>query len=370
MRIAIVRTVPEEFISMDVYANGLVSGLKAIRPSWEIAELTPRVAGRGGSSWSTGLCKYYERFWRYPNAVAKQRPDVFHIIADQYYHLAFWLKGQGIPVVATCHDLVHFIYPENLRSRAYFPSVAMSALQFSFQGLREVDHVVADSSNTARDVVEKLNIEPKDITIVPIGVDSQFLQRPSAEVEFLRKQYGISNETICILNAGTVEKRKNIITVLRVIERLKVRGLAIHLWKTGEDFTDEQKEYIRSHNLENFITYLGKLDRHTLVQVYNAADLLLSPSLYEGYGMTILEAMACGTPVITSNVSSLPEVAGDASILVEPTNLQAIEEAVVRIRKDPIFCNGLIERGLERAKSFTWEAVAKQISLVYEKVVK
>lgn len=117
------------------------------------------------------------------------------------------------------------------------------------------------------------------------------------------------------------------------------------------------------------MTYLGKPDKCTLVQIYNAADILLSPSLYEGFGMTILEAMACGTPVITSNVTSLPEVAGDAAVLVDPTDVQAMVETICRLHNDSVYRQELSSKGLARARLFTWEATAEQIATTYEKEV-
>lgn len=172
-----------------------------------------------------------------------------------------------------------------------------------------------------------------------------------------------------MLHVGSNHPRKNVSTILKVLEALKERGLPVHLWKAGADFTAEQKIFIQSYSLENFVTYLGKPEKYTLVQIYNAADVLISPSLYEGFGMTLLEAMACGTPVITSNVSSLPEVAGDAGILVEPMDVESIADAVHHLHNDSIYYKNLIDKGLVRVKAFTWEATAEQIAEVYERAI-
>ena len=102
------------------------------------------------------------------------------------------------------------------------------------------------------------------------------------------------------------------------------------------------------------------------MQAYNAADLLIAPAFHEGFGITLLEAMACGTPVITANVSAMPEVVGDAGILVDPNDSQAIADAVYRLHNEPLYYQELRERGLDRVKSFTWEKVARQMSGVYE----
>ena len=367
MRVIIARSRP--IWSMDVYADGLVSGLKAIRPEWEIIEITPSHLDGKSHSWASGLSAYYERYWHYPRTVSKQQADIFHVIDHSYGHLAYFLKVTGKGVIVTCHDLVHFIYPENLYEQARLPFVSMAAWKFAVIGMDLADQIVTVSSNTAKDLVQILNTELKRITVVPNAVDSMFHPLPQEKIKAFRQQHCISPETLCLLNVGSDHQRKNIFTILRVLENLLQRGLVVHLCKAGSDFTDAEKTFLQTHHLENSVTYLGQPDNHTLVQIYNAADVLLAPSLYEGFGMTILEAMACGTPVVTSNVSSLPEVAGDAAILVDPMDVQAIAETVCRLQNDSIYSNCLKDLGLKRAKLFTWEMAAEQVAQVYEKVI-
>ena len=367
MRVIIARTRP--ILSIDVYADQLVAGLKAIRPEWEIIEVTPNHLDKKSRSWASGFWTYYERYWHYPRTVAKQKADIFHVIDHSYAHLAHFLKRTGKPVIVTCHDLVHFIYPENLYEQARLPLISMAAWKFAVRGMSRADHIVTISSNTAKDVVQILNTELERITIVPNAVDLLFRPLPQREIEAFRQQHRISLE-ICLLNVGSNHPRKNIFTILRVLEELKNQGLVVHLWKAGSDFTDDEKTFLQTHNLDNSVTYLGEPDTHTLVQAYNAADVLLAPSLYEGFGMTVLEAMACGTPVITSNVSSLPEVAGDAAILVEPMDVQAIVKALCHLQNHPAYREELRNKGLARAKLFTWEMIAEQVAKVYEKVTR
>lgn len=372
MRVVIVRREPGVALSMDVYADNLVAWLKVLQPDWTIVEVAPNPWSNKENLWhsGTGLRKYFERFWHHPRNVSKQEADIFHIIDHSNAHIAYWLKKIGHPVVVTCHDLVQFVYPEILRAQSRLPALSLASWRFSVQGMRVANHVIAVSANTAKDINEMLKIEPERIAVVPNGVESKFCVLPLKEVEQLRQKYTSSPEAICLLNVGSTHQRKNIFTILQVVEVLKARGLTVCLWKTGDDFTVEQKKFIHDRGLEKDIIYLGKPDQETLVQIYNAADVLLSPSLYEGFGLTILEAMACGTPVITSNVSSLPEVAGDAAILVEPMDTQAIAEAVYRLQKDRIYRQLLVEQGLARVKLFMWEKTAQQVAKSYERVLK
>jgi glycosyltransferase involved in cell wall biosynthesis len=356
---------------MDVYADNLVAGIRYIRPEWEVREIAPVPwSNDPENSWHSGnpFRKYYERFWNHPRAVSQLNVDVFHIIDHSNAHVAYWLKTLGKPIVVTCHDLVQYIYPEILRDRSRFPALSMAMWRYSADGMRSANHIVAVSENTAKDINQMLNVGSERVTVVPNGVESQFRVLPGEETETWRRQYQTSSEEICLLNVGSTHQRKNIPTILKVLEVLKDKGLSVRLWKIGSDFTTEQKQFISDRDLGDRITLLGQPDKETLIKFYNAADALIAPSLYEGFGLTILEAMACGAPVITSNVSSLPEVTGDAAISVAPTDVSAIADSVCRIANDPAYRQQLVEKGLVRAKMFSWKNSAEQIAQIYEKL--
>ena len=157
-------------------------------------------------------------------------------------------------------------------------------------------------------------------------------------------------------------------TALKTLAVLNTQGLPIFFGKVGADFNSEQKKLINAQGLESCIAYLGQPDEETLVKIYNAADVLLAPSLYEGFGLTVLEAMACGTAVVTANVTSIPEVVGDAAILTDPLDVDAIASAIRQVYEDWTFRQELVRKGLERVKQFTWENTAEQVANVYEKV--
>jgi len=354
---------------MDVYADGIIAGLRIVRPDWEIVELAPRPIDRGSRSLLLRANKFYERFWNFPRLVQQQTADIFHIIDHSEAHIVNWLKNTNKPVVVTCHDLINFFYRDNLRGSVQLPIISNGLWLRSVKAMQNADHIVAVSSVTAKDTSQILNINPVLIDVIPNAVESIFQPLAKNQVESFRQQQGISTETFCLLNVGGNHPRKNINTILQTIKILKETGLPIHFWKAGSDFTNEQKKIIQTHNLESCVSYIGQPDKSTLVQIYNAADVLLAPSLHEGFGITILEAMACGTPVITSNVSAMPEVAGEAGVLIEPTNPQAIADAVEHLYKDTDYRQSLIIKGKERTKLFTWEATAEQIARLYEKLI-
>jgi len=371
MRVMIVRRVPGSTFSIELYTENLVAALKTVRPNWEIVEIAPIPWDSPDKLWRSGIGikKYYETFWRHPRAVAQLEADIFHVVDQCEAHIAYGLHRAKKPVVVTCHDLVQFVYPEISRDQSRFPALSMAMWKYAVRGMEKANHVIAVSSNTAQDVENMLKIPRSQITVIPNGINSEFRVLPDLEIAEIRKKYTRSPETFCLLNVGSTHQRKNILTVLQVLKSLRNQEFPICLWRTGDEFNKEQKDFIQANNLEPYIFDFGNPDKTRLIQIYNAADVLLAPSLYEGFGFTVIEAMACATPVITSNVSSLPEVVDNAAILVDPFNVEAIIEAVYQIKQDPIYRNQLIKKGLLRAKFFSWEKTAEQVAQVYENLV-
>jgi len=372
MRVVIVRREAKVAFSMDVYTDNLVAELKKIRPDWSITEIAPQPWSDDLENlWHSGnpLRKYYERYLNHPRAVNRLEADIFHIIDHTDAHVAYGLKKLNKPVIVTCHDLVQYIYPEILKNEARFPAFSMAAWEYSVKGITAADGTIAISSNTAQDVNQWLNIDRDKIEVVSNGVGKDFYLLEPEKVAKWKQKYVESPAEICLLNVGSNHHRKNIETVFKTVKAIADLNIPIRLWKIGEDFYPEQKQYIEDHNLSQHITLINNPDHETLINFYNAADILLAPSLYEGFGLTILEAMACGTPTITSNVSSLPEVAGDAAILVEPTDVEGITQAILRIHQDTAFRQDLIDKGLARVKEFTWKKTAEKTASLYEKVI-
>lgn len=372
MKVVIVRREPKVAFSMDVYTDNLVAELKKIRPDWSITEIAPQAWSKDAENlWHSGnpLRKYYERYLNHPRAVNRLDADIFHIIDHTDAHVAYGLKKLNKPVIVTCHDLVQYIYPEILKNEARFPAFSMAAWEYSVKGITSADRTIAISSHTAKDVNQWLNIEPEKIEVVPNGVGREFKMLDSESVDKWKQKYIESPAEICLLNVGTNHQRKNIETVLKVLKAIADLSIPIRLWKVGEDFYPEQKQYIQDHNLNQHITFINNPPAEALIHFYNAADILIAPSLYEGFGLTILEAMACGTPTITFNVSSLPEVAGDAAILVYPMDVKGITQAILHIHQDAVFRQDLIKKGLARVQEFTWKKTAEQTAKIYGKIV-
>ena len=372
MRIAILRRAPGASVSMDVYADAIIGGLRAVRPDWEIVEVAPQgdalqVTQR---SWRKGLQKYYQRYWQYPRSLAQLKVDVAHIVDHSDGYLVGRLKQLGIPTVVTCHDIINLLRPDWFQGRAKFPLVSMATWKYAIRGMTRADHIFTVSHYTAKDLTQHLAIPPQQITVTPNGVNAALHVWPDAERASIRQHYGLTEPTCCVLNVGSNNPRKNIEGILNAVAELRGQGIPIHFWKAGADFTPEQRQFIQAHQLESRVSYLGKPEREALNQLYSAADVLVAPSIYEGFGLTVLEAMACGTPVVASNVTSLPEVAGDAAVLVDPQDTRAISQGIAQLWQDAPLRETLINRGLNRVKEFTWEKTAEKIADIYQDVLK
>ncbi|MGI0495404.1 glycosyltransferase family 4 protein [Alkalinema pantanalense CENA528] len=352
---------------MDVYADNLVQSLRQIRPHWKITECAPHSSGNWRSG--TGLRKYYERYWNHPRDVVEQSGDMFHVIDHTHAHVARWLQAQGKPVVVTCHDLVPLTHPETVQAESRLPALSAMAWRYSANGLKCADQVLCVSSHTAGDVVQHLNIPHQRTTVIHSAVNNQFRSIDPAIVHDFRQRHLANPQELVLLHVGSNQVRKNISNILKALKRVQDRGIPARLWRVGDGFTAEQTAYIEQAGLSDRITQFENIDQSKLVTLYNAADITLFPSFYEGFGFPVLESMACGTPVITSNTSSLPEVAGNAAILIDPTQPKTMADAIEWLHQDSNYRKQLIQQGSQWVKQFQWKITAEKTAQLYEQVL-
>jgi glycosyltransferase involved in cell wall biosynthesis len=235
------------------------------------------------------------------------------------------------------------------------------------RSVQRADHILADSQATKDDLIELYGLRPGKISVLLSGVDMHF--SPVSLVSVLmtmRKKYGIG-ERPYILSVGTVQPRKNYVRLIQVLAHLRTQGYDISLVISGGHgwLEDPIYETIRVTNMQDFVHMIGFADDEDLPALYSGAECLAFPSLYEGFGLPVLEAMACHTPVLTSNISSLPEVAGDAALMVDPTDHKAIAHGLQKLLDDRTLRENLIKKGVERARQFTWERSARELRAIY-----
>jgi glycosyltransferase involved in cell wall biosynthesis len=273
--------------------------------------------------------------------------------------------------VVTVHDLGHRHYPQahTTWQRWY--------LEWSTRyHVRTAAHLVADSRATKHDLVRLYGVDPRRVTVAYLGVDPAF--QPVRDPQMLaltRTKYGISRPYVLYL--GTLQPRKNLARLIEAfgqivqpVDRASHPGAALQLVLAGKRgwLCGDILARARALGVGDRVIITGYVEETDLAALYSGASLFVMPSLYEGFCIPVLEAMACGVPVACSNVSSLPEVAGSAALLFDPLDVEAIEAAMVRVLQDEELCRSMVQRGFEQVQDFTWTRCAQTVLAVLERV--
>ena len=272
--------------------------------------------------------------------------DVLH------YPAALTLPHARMPLVLTVHDVLPWRRPELFRAtegarrRAVVSHVASAA-----------SRVLVGSEHTRGEVVELLGLDPRRVMVAPLGVDRRF--RPiEPDPVALAHRFGIPPDPF-VLWVGTLEPRKNLLVLLRAFGLVRRRAPECSLVIVGNVPGDNRDVEREMDLLGAHIIRPGIVSDDELVQLYSSTTCFVFPSLYEGFGLPPLEAMACGAPVVCSNRASLPEVVGDAGILVDSTDPDALADAIEEVVLSPSTANDMRDRGLARARGFTWKRCAE-----------
>jgi glycosyltransferase involved in cell wall biosynthesis len=240
--------------------------------------------------------------------------------------------------------------------------------------LRRADLVIAVSENTKKDIMDRYSVPGSKIRVVRAGIGEMFRKLSEEErrgkIESVTGKYGIKKKFI--LAAARITPRKNFVRLVRAFKILKddgkIDGQLVIVGGEGWLYKDVFKE-VSSQGLEEDVIFCGYIPQKDLIYLYNAASVFVYPSLYEGFGMPILEAMSCACPVVASNTSSIPEVCGNAAILVDPVDIEEIADAINRIFNDTRgIRQEMIDKGLDHVKHFSWGKTAKDTLRIYEDV--
>lgn len=268
-----------------------------------------------------------------------------------------------IPSVVTIHDLAFIRFPGTFRAynRTYLDLATRTSV-------RRAARILAVSEHTRREVIGLLGVPPERVAVTYNAARAHFRPPDPAVLAHFRTRHNLP-ETF-VLYVGTLEPRKNLTTLLEAYGQV-VRERRVPLLIGGGKGWLYQPvfERLEALGLREHVHFVGYIEEQELPLWYAAATLFVFPSLYEGFGMPPLEAMACGTPVVTSNSASLPEVVGDAGLLVSPTDVEALAAAIVRLLHDPDLHAELRQRGLQRAHHFSWRKTAERTLAVYEQTL-
>jgi len=296
-------------------------------------------------------------FTRIPQDHLFSGVDLFHATD----HLLPYFRR--VKSVFTLHDLIFLFHPETHKPlNRWFLTLMMPRF------LRAADAIIAVSECTRRDAIRFYGIPEEKITVIYEGVSPRFRPASPEAVRAVREKYSLPEHFI--LYVGTIEPRKNLTALLEAFTNLQSAICNLHLVFVGKKgwLYEGFFRRLRELGLEDRVIFTGYVPDEDLPAIYSAADLFVFPSLYEGFGLPVLEAMACGTPVVCSNTSSLPEVAGDAALLVDPTDVRALAGAMERALRDEEKRREMRERGLRQATKFSWEKAAAMTLKVYQDV--
>lgn len=302
---------------------------------------------------------------QFPKAVAQCGADLAHV--------PYWGSPMqcAAPIVVTIHDMTtEFVreYRQGVKARLYNALISASA--------RGASHIITDSNSARDDIIRHLKLAPERVSTVYLGVDTNtFTPDENLLLDMaIRQQYDLPDEYVLYL--GGYEIHKNVPTLLRAYKYVaKALGEDYPLLLAGkqpEKVSDRFPDYaalIEALELTDYVRWLGFIERDHKPFIYREAETFVFPSKAEGFGLPPLEAMACGTPVVTTNATSLPEVVGDAAFAVDPDDERAMAGAIIATIVQENFAAELKQKGLERAQQFKWETTAHETLLIYDKVL-
>jgi glycosyltransferase involved in cell wall biosynthesis len=295
----------------------------------------------------------------FPRLIREMGLDLLH---SPHYTMPLFCP---VPTVVTFHDMTYFIYPEKhtLAKRYFFPWMMR-------RSSRRADKIIADSESTRQDAIRFVKVPPDKITTVHLGYNEIFRQITDQEMlQEIEQQYHLPDRFV--FYAGAFEPRKNVPLLLNAFEQIASKHADLHLVVTGGTGWNNQETLAQIDRMQSKdrIIRLGHIPHADLPAIFNLAEVFVYPSLYEGFGLPPLEGLACGTPVITTNISSMPEVVGNAGILVPPDEEAALVQAMTDVLTDDDLRQRLSAAGPVRAANFTWRHTAEKTLKIYEQVL-
>jgi glycosyltransferase involved in cell wall biosynthesis len=367
LRVALLHNYREDLqASMRLYANHLGGAL--IRRGISITRVRPpKVVPDEWCTRSTALAKldtYFGRFVVYPRLVRNLDADLVHIVDHGMGYLLGGLDARR--TIVTCHDLMLLVLAAGRLGATRISPIALQVFRLSIEFVKRAALVVAVSRQTRSDLVELVGIDPSRITVIHSGLNQPF--GPDAQAgRALRRARGLGDGPLILQIGG--QFYKNIPGVLRVLARLREGGIDVRVVRIGRALAGEDRALAERLDVLDSVVEIGAVSDGEMPALYNAVDLLLFPSLYEGFGWPPLEAMACGTPVVSSRAGSLDEVMGDAALTADPGDIDALAAHAGTLLTNGDLRARVIARGLAHAARFSWDRAATEMIAAYRTVL-
>lgn len=368
MKLLIYKDYPEDaFTSSQVYADNLSLKLKEQNANLKIYQCLPLASLSKKLGYFNLKTRFLFRYFIYPLLAPFFQKDVNHIVDQTYAHLLYFIDGRK--TVITVHDLdvlrLKFLKWPTLRDKLikYF-------YIFSVRAIKRAGKIIAVSQDTKNDVVKFLKIPEEKIVVIPEGMDSVFQRIKDKKVLLkVKKKYKLPEKFI--LHVGENWQNKNMGGILKIFKKLSQKKESKDLFfvKVNGKWTDDQKKLIDKLNIEKKIVKVPFVSSRDLAAIYNQASALIQLSFLEGFGLTVLEAMACGCPVVVSNTPALKELVADCGIIVDPKDekevISKLKELIISKKMQSFYS----QNGLRRSKGYSWEKAARETFNIYEEII-
>ncbi len=350
----------------ETYVSNLLKGLAEIDPRNEYTLLTtaPALCRRlidGHANFtlrSVSANPFFRIPWQIPLQLQRYPADLLHVS---------YIAPPRIPcpTVVSVHDIIYALMPETFSARDRL--ILSSLVPVS---MRRAARVLTLSENSRQDMLTRYKLPADKVVAIHLAPAGHFRPVSTADIERARQKYDTSQSFV--LAVGNLQQRKNLVRLMEAFVQAKQTHRLPHkLVLVGKQHWGYEAIWasVQANNVAAHVKFTGYIPDEDMPALYSAADLFVYPSLYEGFGLPVLEAMACGTPVVTSNTSSLPEIAGQAALMVDPYNVQAISEAIAQGLLDENMRSTLRAKGIEQARRFSWAETARQTLKIYEDIV-
>lgn len=309
----------------------------------------------------------YPVWARYPDA------DIYHLTSQNLASLLLFRAPRGLRIV-TVHDIIPYMLRDDPQLSSYRTVLDRLFDRIAIAGLKRADYLIVVSEFTKRSVTNLLGVSPDRIMVVHSGIDHTAF-RPLTVPAELYLRYGLTVDRRYLIYVGSEDPRKNLGALVRALARLRETYPDVELIKVGRaQFPHERERLVSLATelcVESAIRFLDDVPEADLPLLYNLADVCVMPSLYEGFGFPVLEAMACGTPVVCARAASLPELAGDAALMFHPGAHAVVDlsSSIAQILDCPDVAEVLRERGVKHVRKFRWDHCAQQVISVYQSVL-